>query len=93
MALENVYVAVKITWYCVLVSWFVVYISVQVQRITYYGSKWNIFQETKEFVEKKEKEDCGILLYFGIVWEGAPYLYPVRSLAVWIILVVVTFIA
>jgi hypothetical protein len=71
-------------WIFALFLWIDVYLSVQIYRALWRSS----FQKTKELAMKKM--ETGDLL--DAVFNG-PYLYPVESAIIWLVLVVITVVA
>jgi hypothetical protein len=95
-----------VTWAILLFFWISMYINVQLDRVNADNAKYfhkerkRLIVQKEDLKQKMKKRDTwllqyfanGFLLYFGISVFHAPYLYPRKSLAIWIILVGATFL-
>ncbi len=70
-----------------LILWISWYLYVAAERIS-----TSIFVVLVSAVRRKAEASSGLMYWFGLVMYG-PYLYPVRSFVVWLILVISMFVA
>ncbi|MDD3381235.1 MAG: hypothetical protein PHD68_08500 [Rugosibacter sp.] len=74
-----------IAWIC-LIFWLIWYSSVQLERLN-----TNVFREAKTTVLAKLEKSSGALRFIGIVLYS-PYIWPVVSVVVWLLLASALFI-
>lgn len=74
--------AVRFFWFVCLIFWLLLYCYVQLSRFT----NGDFFRGPKKRLIERRVSRNQFLRYMGIILVDAPYLYPVRSLLVWIVL-------
>lgn len=74
-----------IAWIC-LIFWLIWYSSVQLERLNK-----NVFREAKTTVLAKLEKSSGALRFIGIVLYS-PYIWPVVSVAAWLLIAIALFI-
>jgi hypothetical protein len=101
MGFEYIKGLLFVTWMILLFFWIVLYLNIQIEGKYYRDQARMLLIEQKEYLKQRMKKRNAwflsyiadaFLLYLGIMMINSPYLYPKRSLLIWIILVWATFI-
>jgi len=92
MDLNYVEDIIRVVWFITLLVWIVFYLDVQWVRLPLplLGDSKFFEQQKKHIIERREANNNKFLRYMGIIWCEAFYIYPVRSLLVWLFLFVLS---
>jgi hypothetical protein len=77
-----------IVWVFALFIWIFAYFGVQLSRLF---QRWNpTFQQNKKMAMQRQEKGSGFLLLLDLIFWSGPYVYPIKSLIIWMALVVLT---
>lgn len=106
MDFEYIKALLFVTWIILLFFWISLYIYIQLDRINsvnaeyFHKERKRLIAQKEDLKQKVKKGNTWFLPYFanaflrhfGIGVFHAPYLYPKKSLAIWIVLMGATFL-